>query len=340
MDRESTSGNPSKRVKLGESVDEVEVGEGVDEVAVGESEGEIEVGESEGYGYVEVLGRSNDSVSEEGDDSYSRQFSVDAALGEYGFGGGGAGDEDTNDTSRASEPYTNYGRSEEVWSVLEAFGFINGSKATGEEKGKGESKSGKKKKKTKTADEAEVEDIAEMNASPHPCFEKTVREAVRKRRVNGDGSFVFGHGVPDLPLFPRTDFRPGPRTQTISVSKIAAKIREGEFWSYHDDDGSGKKMVSTSDGTQDIAGMTDLELVKLALSYGGLAVANYETYFYSFCRGTMQQSNCTWHCRKCKKCQDWREWHCKGCQKCQYGMMSPCIKCYPPRVDDDDDDYW
>ena len=38
---------------------------------------------------------------------------------------------------------------------------------------------------------------------------------------------------------------------------------------------------------------------------------------------------CTWHCRKCKECTDWREWHCATCDKCQYGVSIPCEKCRP-----------
>ena len=61
----------------------------------------------------------------------------------------------------------------------------------------------------------------------------------------------------------------------------------------------------------------------------GLHVAPGEEWFYSFCRKNLEQVSCTWHCRKCGECVDWREWHCKGCDKCQYGVSFPCQKCEP-----------
>lgn len=55
-----------------------------------------------------------------------------------------------------------------------------------------------------------------------------------------------------------------------------------------------------------------------------LISANGGMYYYSACSGQVMQSHCTWHCRVCKKCDDWREWHCGGCNKCQYGISIPC----------------
>lgn len=54
-----------------------------------------------------------------------------------------------------------------------------------------------------------------------------------------------------------------------------------------------------------------------------------ERYYYSFCFSSLQQTDCTWHCKRCGDCVDWREWHCKGCDKCQYGVTIPCSKCTP-----------
>ena len=68
---------------------------------------------------------------------------------------------------------------------------------------------------------------------------------------------------------------------------------------------------------------TDEELVKYVLS------ENSHDNFYSFCRGDVEQEMCTWHCRKCKHCNDWRKWHCKGCNRCQYGVTIPCSNCRP-----------
>lgn len=43
----------------------------------------------------------------------------------------------------------------------------------------------------------------------------------------------------------------------------------------------------------------------------GLGV-NHRWWFYSFCRGNWQESECTEHCDVCEECNDWREWHCKS----------------------------
>jgi hypothetical protein len=49
--------------------------------------------------------------------------------------------------------------------------------------------------------------------------------------------------------------------------------------------------------------------------------------YYSFCRGQWEQGDCTWHCRDCGECNDWREWHCGKCKKCTYGVSIPCQGC-------------
>lgn len=54
---------------------------------------------------------------------------------------------------------------------------------------------------------------------------------------------------------------------------------------------------------------------------------NNEMWFYSFCRGSWQQGDCTTHCPICDECNDWREWHCTVCNKCTYGVSLPCEGC-------------
>ncbi|XP_071150871.1 uncharacterized protein [Mytilus edulis] len=55
---------------------------------------------------------------------------------------------------------------------------------------------------------------------------------------------------------------------------------------------------------------------------------SYRTLFYSFCRSAPEQCDCTWHCKVCKQCQDWRSWHCSNCNKCAYGISnSICEYC-------------
>ncbi|KAJ7106986.1 hypothetical protein C8R44DRAFT_805059 [Mycena epipterygia] len=50
-------------------------------------------------------------------------------------------------------------------------------------------------------------------------------------------------------------------------------------------------------------------------------------FFYSFCRESLVEGNCTSHCAICNKCRDWREWHCKVCNKCTYGLTFACGNC-------------
>ena len=50
-------------------------------------------------------------------------------------------------------------------------------------------------------------------------------------------------------------------------------------------------------------------------------------YWYSFCWDEVVQDDCTWHCKICGECRDWREWHCDNCNKCTYGVTLPCEHC-------------
>ena len=52
-----------------------------------------------------------------------------------------------------------------------------------------------------------------------------------------------------------------------------------------------------------------------------------EMYWYSFCWEIVVQDNCTWHCKVCGQCQDWRVWHCENCNRCTYGITLPCEYC-------------
>lgn len=63
-----------------------------------------------------------------------------------------------------------------------------------------------------------------------------------------------------------------------------------------------------------------------ALLRNGLADEEGMRY-YSFCRGQWERGDCTWHCRDCGECNDWREWHCGKCKKCTYGVSIPCQGC-------------
>jgi hypothetical protein len=100
----------------------------------------------------------------------------------------------------------------------------------------------------------------------------------------------------------------GDMSKLPSIAQLAAKIRkEGDVAPYMD-------VPKDS---------TDAELVKCMLAI------NFDGWFWSFCFNGLQQATCTWHCRHCRQCVDWREWHCKGCGKCQYGVSIPCQTCQP-----------
>lgn len=160
-------------------------------------------------------------------------------------------------TRRASQ-FTNRGRNDAVWKVLEFYGFQR---------------------------KAVTEYIG-------PCFEHTVRKEIRNGATNAD---LFG-----------------------SIESFASRIRQAETYEYI----HVKPFDDPSTGSQQ---ERDAALVKATLGGKG-----FEAY-WSFCRADLEQSMCTWHCRKCRKCMDWREWHCKTCNKCQYGVSIPCSKCQPDR---------
>ncbi len=71
------------------------------------------------------------------------------------------------------------------------------------------------------------------------------------------------------------------------------------------------------------------ELVPLGKLIGEYSCigCNGEEYSYSFCFEAAVQESCTWHCRVCRQCRDWREWHCDTCNRCVYGVSMPCDRC-------------
>jgi hypothetical protein len=133
----------------------------------------------------------------------------------------------------------------------------------------------------------------EGNVSPSTCFESFVRKMVKQQGGVLDNGEINSHGM--------------------SIKELAHTIRTNHQIGYL----NGR----TQNIIQERAGV---DLVKQALSG---EIKDAEDLYYSFCRGGLEQSMCTWHCRVCKKCKDWRDWHCKGCNKCQYGAMIPCSNC-------------
>jgi hypothetical protein len=257
----------------------------------------------------------------------------------------------------AQEPYTNSGRSPEVWRVLAAYGFtkekmsgVCDADGGGDDDGddddddddgdgggdddddgnrktsagdmpfllqSGDSKKNTKKnnKKNKKNSKKRNKKNGQVKASPwelrhvvpHPCFEMEVRKAVaaskkEAKRAGAGAGAGAGRGSSHISsngeLFD-------------SVSSLAEAIRGHDCWGY-----------ASTEPDED-----DAVLVQKCLSASGHECG----YFYSFCRRGMEQESCTWHCRKCRQCQDWREWHCKTCNKCQYGVSIPCEKCQPGR---------
>lgn len=145
--------------------------------------------------------------------------------------------------------------------------------------------------------------------TPTSCFEFFVRQSVNiPGKILEDGQ-IDGYQIP----------------------RLADKIRSSHHIGYLE--GPTQTAIKAED---------DMELVTRALSTNNIqkddpaAPADswdrrlYDTdLFYSFCRGDLEEEKCTWHCRVCKDCMDWRDWHCKGCKKCQYGASIPCEKCNP-----------
>ena len=138
------------------------------------------------------------------------------------------------------------------------------------------------------------DNMFEDEVIPDACFEYFVRQQVKDSDNILDSGEIAGYEIADL----------------------ANRIR------------SSHQMDDNLDGPERtrIRSMNDTDLVKQALSTGG--IDGHELY-YSFCRKEVEQTMCTWHCRICKECKDWRDWHCKGCNKCQYGASIPCEKCSP-----------
>eukprot|EP00802_Teleaulax_amphioxeia_P017438 Tamp_17594.p1 GENE.Tamp_17594~~Tamp_17594.p1 ORF type:complete len:455 (+),score=86.08 Tamp_17594:39-1367(+) len=137
----------------------------------------------------------------------------------------------------------------------------------------------------------------ETGSKPHPCFEMVARDAARRDTLNADNT---------LPGF--------------SVAQLADRIRGSHLIEY------------TAGFAEHLTALGDARVVKAALSFGELSATKDggETYFYSFCRRGLEQGSCTWHCRVCRGCADWREWHCRGCKKCSYGISLPCGRCAGP----------
>jgi len=136
--------------------------------------------------------------------------------------------------------------------------------------------------------------------TPSPCFEKLVRSMFKKgvsdpECVNLDAGEIRGY----------------------SIAHIAGLVRSSHHMGYLEDDD--RKKVSD---------MSDKDLVRDALSDDGLEIGHYH-YYYSFCWNGLEQGECTWHCRICGDCKDWRDWHCKGCNTCRYGVSIPCSECNP-----------
>ena len=208
----------------------------------------------------------------------------------------------------AGDPYTNRGRTEEVWSMLSAFGFPRASD-DGDDGDAGDGNSGgsdaeravdgiKKKKRKRNKKIAVFE-----GKTPNPCFEAAIRNTCKLRRR---------HGLPASKFLNDDEFS----DYSESVTGTADDIRS----SYNVDD------FFDENSFMELKAMSDADLVRDALSVEGLCL-NDRRYYFSSCRDELTVSADTWHCRICGECQEWREWHCKGCNECKYGMSIPCSTC-------------
>ncbi|KAJ6522272.1 hypothetical protein B0H19DRAFT_1203045 [Mycena capillaripes] len=99
---------------------------------------------------------------------------------------------------------------------------------------------------------------------------------------------------------------------------VRGRAREDYVWASQDD---AAKVLTYSTLSPD----ERLALKRRSLKHW----LQYQSYgfFYSFCRDSLEQADCTSHCSVCNECVDWREWHCKLCNKCTYGLMFPCSNC-------------
>ncbi len=135
---------------------------------------------------------------------------------------------------------------------------------------------------------------------PSACFESFVRKSVKTpSKILEDGQIV-GYEIKEL-------------ANRIRLQGVA-HVKEEDQTAFEEEE--------------------DMELVTRALSDKGLQRPSvyYTDLYYSFCgaREGLEQSTCSWHCRSCGECEDWRVWHCKGCNTCKYGAStSPCDKCNP-----------
>ena len=145
--------------------------------------------------------------------------------------------------------------------------------------------------------------------APHPCFETSLKKFLKTcKRRKEKFEEEFDCSIEDL----AEDIRDSQNYQYIADEKV---------FDNNDDDNN----------TTLYSDLSDAELVKRCLSVSGCGA---ESFFWSECRGALEQGTCTWHCKRCGTCQDWRQWHCKKCDKCNYGQSVPCRTCQPELFED------
>jgi hypothetical protein len=126
---------------------------------------------------------------------------------------------------------------------------------------------------------------------PNPCFEMFVRGQIKE----GQDPEVFLQSAEDF----------------------ASDIRNTELYG----------LLAEND--PELVALDDRSLSAFCVGDEKSAKGIYADLYWSWCRDDAAQGTCTWHCRKCGCCQDWREWHCKRCNKCVYGVSIPCESCRP-----------
>ena len=110
----------------------------------------------------------------------------------------GFGVNDGREDDSARRPYNNAGRNDKVRAVLATYGFTR---------------------------------FGKDELQPHPCFELTVRQAVKKRKISEDNELQ----VSELQsLWWGPNHQPRRELETVSISSLAAAARSHESWGYND----------------------------------------------------------------------------------------------------------
>jgi len=117
---------------------------------------------------------------------------------------------------------------------------------------------------------------------------------------------------PCFEMFVRDKIRSGEEDFLPSAKDFADRIRASDLYPHE----------------FELHDLDDRKLAAFCVGDSSICNGCWDAY-WSWCDNMLMQNSCTWHCRKCRSCQDWREWHCKTCNQCVYGVSFPCQTCRP-----------